>query len=223
MGAQDVVIKGPNGGIIICLGPSESFEELKKQLILRVDQVDDCFVGAQVVLDVGERRVLKKEMRELNNLLLERGLHLIRLISKGKTINISEEPDENQKTADEQTTDSLVIPFGQDKEAIVIRRTLRSGQTISFPGNVVILGDVNPGAEVIAGGNILVMGALRGLAHAGAMGEETAVVAAYRLNPTQIRIANHFTRPPDDDGFRGTSPEVAQMKDGKVVIEKFKV
>ncbi|NLO89255.1 MAG: septum site-determining protein MinC [Clostridia bacterium] len=105
---------------------------------------------------------------------------------------------------------------------ILIQRTLRSGQSIRYPGHVVILGDVNPGAEVVAGGNILVFGTLRGIAHAGAHGNTKAIVAAFKLNPTQVRIAGYITRAPDnaEDDCVFQHPEVARVYDGKVVIEK---
>jgi septum site-determining protein MinC len=88
---------------------------------------------------------------------------------------------------------------------------------------VVILGDVNPGAEVVAGGNILVLGTLRGVAHAGRYGDTDTVISAYRLNPTQIRISDHITRPPDGEAFRAMLPEIARIKDGEVVIEQLKI
>ncbi|TEB07317.1 Septum site-determining protein MinC [Pelotomaculum schinkii] len=115
-----------------------------------------------------------------------------------------------------QTDDNLV-----DENTILVQRTLRSGQSVRYSGNVVILGDVNPGAEVAATGNIIVMGALRGVVHAGANGDETAVVMAFRLNPTQLRIANHITRPPDNETVDMDLPEIARIKDGVVTIEAF--
>lgn len=115
-----------------------------------------------------------------------------------------------------QADDNLV-----DENTILVQRTLRSGQSVRYSGNVVILGDVNPGAEVAATGNIIVMGALRGVVHAGANGDETAVVMAFRLNPTQLRIANHITRPPDNETVDMDLPEIARIKDGVVTIEAF--
>ncbi|MBO8158784.1 MAG: septum site-determining protein MinC [Thermosyntropha sp.] len=109
------------------------------------------------------------------------------------------------------------------EETALIRRNLRSGQKCFARGNIVILGDVNPGAEVIAGGNIIVMGVLRGMAHAGAFGDENTVIAALRLNPTQLRIANHITRPPDGEVIIVNAPEIARIRAGKVVIEKLKI
>ncbi len=110
-----------------------------------------------------------------------------------------------------------------DENTILVQRTLRSGQSICHDGSVVVLGDVNPGAEVSATGNIIVMGALRGVVHAGAGGDEDAVVLAFRLQPTQLRIANHITRPPDNETVDANHPEMARIRDGIVTIEAFQI
>lgn len=105
---------------------------------------------------------------------------------------------------------------------LLVRRTLRSGQRVRFYGNVVVLGDVNPGAEVTAGGDIVVMGWLRGLAHAGAEGNDQAVVSAFRLNPTQLRIANYIGRAPDQgEAVLPDVPEIAEVRDGQLVIDRW--
>lgn len=111
--------------------------------------------------------------------------------------------------------------FPEDMSAVLVEHTLRSGQSISYPGHVVVLGDVHAGAEIVAGGNILVMGTLQGTAHAGAGGNEAAVVVAFRLRPAQLRIAQHITRPPDGQEFVPEEPEMARIKNGIVIIEKF--
>jgi septum site-determining protein MinC len=67
------------------------------------------------------------------------------------------------------------------------------------------------------------MGSLRGLAHAGVFGDEEAIITAYRLNPTQLRIATHITRPPDGERNEVDYPEVARIREGRVVIEKLKI
>lgn len=105
---------------------------------------------------------------------------------------------------------------------LLIKRTLRSGQNINYDGNVVVLGDVNPGAEIICSGHILIMGVLRGLVHAGATGDDTATVTALSLNPTQLRISSHITRPPDGGGsINAFLPETARIINNAVIIEKF--
>ncbi|MCL6610525.1 MAG: septum site-determining protein MinC [Peptococcaceae bacterium] len=108
-----------------------------------------------------------------------------------------------------------------DENTILIRRTLRSGQKFYYNGNVVVMGDVNPGAEVVATGNVIVMGQMRGMVHAGAEGDESATVMAFRLQPTQLRIANHITRPPDGEVADSSAPEIARIKNGVVTIENY--
>lgn len=76
-------------------------------------------------------------------------------------------------------------------ETKYINSSIRSGQVEEYSGSLVIMGDVNAGGEVIAGGNIAVVGALRGLAHAGANGNTKALITANYIDVTQIRIANH--------------------------------
>jgi len=79
------------------------------------------------------------------------------------------------------------------EKSIFHKGSLRGGMCIECEGSVVILGDVNPGGEIIAGGNIIVLGILKGLAHAGAYGDKDAYVAALSLQPVQLRIANIIT------------------------------
>ncbi len=75
-------------------------------------------------------------------------------------------------------------------ETKFVQNSLRSGQREEYPGSIVICGDVNAGAEIVAGGNIIILGALRGLAHAGANGNTMAIISANYIDVTQIRIAN---------------------------------
>ncbi len=105
---------------------------------------------------------------------------------------------------------------------LMIRRTLRSGQRVHFRGNVVVVGDVNPGAEITAAGDIVVMGWLRGVAHAGAYGNDRAMVSAFRLSPTQLRIAHLIARAPDDvDEQIPVVPEFAEVREGHLVIDQW--
>lgn len=109
---------------------------------------------------------------------------------------------------------------GKEGDTLWIKGPLRSGQRVEFDGNIVIKGDVNPGAEIVAGGNILVFGILRGMAQSGCYGDENATVSAFTLLPTQLRIGDHISCPPQGYcGLSGSGPETARLKQGKVVIE----
>lgn len=101
------------------------------------------------------------------------------------------------------------------------KKTIRSGQLLKSDGHLVVLGDVNPGAELEAVGNIMVMGTIKGIVHAGSKGDRDAVVVALNLSPTQLRIADIITRAPDDDSKTDLNPEVAYIKDGQIFIEEF--
>jgi len=100
---------------------------------------------------------------------------------------------------------------------VLLHRTLRSGQSIQEPGHVLVIGDVNPGAEITAGGDVVVWGKLRGMVHAGALGNNEAVVCALELRPTQLRIGSHIAMSPEETASTGTRPETASVIDGQIV------
>ncbi len=108
------------------------------------------------------------------------------------------------------------LPF---VEGILLRRTLRSGQVARHEGHVAVIGDVNAGAEIVAGGDVIVWGKVRGIIHAGAMGDENAVVCALHLAPTQLRIGPHIARAPEGHAVRPRAPEKASVRDGSIVVE----
>jgi septum site-determining protein MinC len=105
--------------------------------------------------------------------------------------------------------------------ALLLRETLRSGRSIWHEGHVIVLGDVNPGAEVIATGHVVVWGRLRGLVHAGAGGDATAIICALDLSPTQLRIADQIAVAPND--VHGPAiPEQASIREGQIVAEPWR-
>jgi septum site-determining protein MinC len=103
---------------------------------------------------------------------------------------------------------------------LIVHRHLRSGQKIEHGGDVLILGDVNRDAEVVAVGNIIVMGTLRGIAIAGALGDESAVVVAQKMEPQQIRIGKRIAITQEDERKSPGYPEVAKVEDGMIVLER---
>ena len=104
------------------------------------------------------------------------------------------------------------------EEMLVINRTVRGGEEISSKSSVLICGNVNPGAQIIAGGSIDIRGTCRGVVHAGAFGDTEAFVIADNLMPVQIRIADLIARSPDNMEKRDKA-ERAFIKDGQIVIE----
>ncbi len=107
---------------------------------------------------------------------------------------------------------------GTEHPALLVRGTVRSGRQVRHNGDVVVLGDVNPGGQIVAAGDVVVMGTLRGMVHAGATGDHAAVVAAFRLCPTQLRIASYVARPPEEPGGYPEYPELGLVCEGVVVV-----
>ena len=127
-----------------------------------------------------------------------------------------------------------VLPVGAEENTIntetlptlYINQTLRSGQTVSYEGNILIIGDAHPGSEIVATGDITVWGILGGIAHAGSQGNITSKVRALKLNAIQLRIAGLYARRNDTlnvpyvQKTNEFTPEEAQIEDGKIVIYK---
>ncbi len=104
--------------------------------------------------------------------------------------------------------------------SMIHKGTLRSGTSITYNGHVVIIGDINAGAEVVAGGNIICIGKALGLVHAGSGGDEKAFVMSLHLAPTQIRIARYVSGPANKN-YKGKGvPEIAKLIDEKIVLEE---
>lgn len=107
-------------------------------------------------------------------------------------------------------------------QALVVNQTLRSGQLVRSPNTVLVLGDVNSGAEVASNKDVIVLGTIRGVVHAGAEGNQDSIIFGVRINPTQIRIANHIAMAPDSKDSQSTEPEVAWVDSGHIVIDPFR-
>jgi len=140
-----------------------------------------------------------------------------------------EDPERESHTASVAVADTLLQVKDEDEPppidseesgtgGVLVKRTLRSGRTVTSRGHVVVLGDVNPGAEIIAGGDIVVWGRLRGTVHAGAHGDETSVVCALDMIPMQLRIAGHIALSPEDKR-RKPRPEMAVIRNNRIEVE----
>jgi len=109
---------------------------------------------------------------------------------------------------------------------LYLKQNLRSGQTMSFDGNIVLIGDANPGSEVIAKGDITIWGVIGGIAHAGARGNDFASIRALKINAIQLRISGFYARRPDSMNIpfiqrsNEFTPEVARVNNGEIAIHK---
>ncbi|MBZ0291695.1 MAG: septum site-determining protein MinC [Anaerolineae bacterium] len=220
-------IKGVKDGLLITLNPVEEWNRMTASLAAHLDEQSRFFAGARIIVDVGERPVPKAELASLKALLDRRGLVLWAVLSESVTTidaTIALDLRTDAGTAVPRPVDEQLDSFDSEEsgvEGVMIRRTLRSGRTVHSTGHVVIYGDVNPGAEVTAVGDIVVWGRLRGNAHAGVQGDETAVICALDMIPTQLRIADYIVTSPAEKRSK-LGPEVALVRDNQIIVETWK-
>ena len=205
---DSITIKGMADGMYIEVKGND-LDTLKVLLNEKIAKAGEFFKGGRLIEVRGDD--LSPENR-LELLLLLKYKYDFKVDIQG--VGISEA--DNVKV-DQIKANALEAEEGLSK---FVYGTLRSGQEIAFNGNIVVIGDVNPGAQLKAKGNIVVLGSLKGLAHAGIGGNTKAVVAAYSLLPTQLRIADLIVRPPEDD-MQYKYPEIARIVNGEVVIEPY--
>ncbi len=220
---RQMQIKGIKDGLLVTLGEGE-WTELEAALLTHVEDKAAFFQGARMALDVGNHVLHAAELGALRDRLSSKGISLWAVISSSpvteQTAQVLGLATRLSTPRPERTIRSLDTNL-EGESAIVVQRTLRSGFKVSHHGHVVVLGDVNPGAEVIADGNVIVWGRLRGVVHAGAGGDENAVVCALDMTPTQLRIAGLMAAPTKRPAFgRGKpEPEMAHIKNGQMVVE----
>ena len=208
----------------------------------------EFFKGARVALHVGSRKLVEADVRAARDLLArhdvvlwgilsddEETQHVITVLGLNAALpaaqpqreQIEPRPTESPSPIEPAALDEPLtsvqaepIEWEDPETGLVARRTLRSGQQLRHPGSIVVIGDVNPGAEVVAGGDVVVWGRLRGTVHAGATGNATALVCALDLAPTQLRIAQYVARSPEGRR-RKPLPEVARVYNGQIVAESW--
>lgn len=214
-----IQIKGIKEGLLITLGEGE-WPELEKALLEHINEQASFFQGAKVALDVGNHILHAVEMGGLRDRLSETGVSLWAILSNSPLTEKTAQVLGLATRLAAPKPDRVIKPSKPDMDgeaAIFIHRTLRSGFRVIYQGNVVVVGDVNPGAEIIAAGSVVVWGRLRGVVHAGAEGDEKALVCALDLAPMQLRIARLVAVPPKRKGK--PQPEIAHIINNQVVAD----
>lgn len=219
-----IAIKGVKDGLLISLSPTENWQSVTDHLASRIDDRMNFFAGAAITVELGTRPVPKYELSSLKALLERRGLSLSLVLSDSDTTRESalaldlKTASNNRSLATEKQETLPVDPEETGTWGVLVRRTLRSGRIVHSEGHVVVLGDVNPGAQVIAAGDIIVWGKLRGTVHAGADGDESAIVCALEMSPSQLRIAGYIVTSPAGKR-KHVAPEMALIRDNQIVVE----
>lgn len=189
-----VQIKGIRDGLLASFMEAP-WEEQTQALLTQIDERPAFFQGARLAMDIGPQALRVNDLVDLRDKLSERNIVLWAVVSEspateqtaqllGLATRISKPRPEEQRQFSTAASEDT---------ALFINKTLRSGTRIEYPGNVVIIGDVNPGAEIVAEGNVIVWGRVRGMIHAGSKGNRSAYICALDLSANQLRIADEIS------------------------------
>lgn len=212
MSEDKIKIKGENGELALDFPADMPFSEIMEELESKLDSGTGFFLRGTVVR-VPRNHFAKESLAAVQELFRTHGL-ICRPAKPEPAAPLPSLPREEQPAvAKTQEADTQEL-----QRMLVVDKTLRGGQAVETEGSVIVFGNVNPGAQITAGGSVDVRGTCRGVVHAGAAGDSTAFIIADHLMPTQIRIANYVARPPDDLEDSGKA-ERAYVKDGQIVIE----
>lgn len=230
-----IAIKGTRNGLLLTLEPETPFGELLNALANRLAEAPTFFRGASLAVDTSRRRLRTSERSQLEALLAH---YQMSVMSLEQVTSVHKEPESNITTLPiaptvplepasiaaqpTQPVEKVATPPNarEADNTLFLRRTVRSGQAIRHTSNIVVLGDVNPGAEIIAGGDIIVWGVLRGMVHAGYPDNEQALVCSLLLAPVQLRIAHLLSRPPEGAEAQ-PRPEVASIRQDQIIVESW--
>jgi len=211
--SQNIVsIKGTKNGLLILLNPEYQFETIKHELQEKLSASKGFFVGAKFSLHSPEKYT-KEEHYQLTKICCENGLIPLDDMENENNLN-------KARTQSDTSFRKGLLPEEINEKCILLRKNIRNGQRVQYDGHVVILGNVHRGAEIIAEGNIYVIGSLKGIAHAGSNGNTNAIIMAYSLQPTQLRIANFISRS-SKNFTKSPKPELAYLSGNQIIVEEY--
>jgi septum site-determining protein MinC len=207
---NSVIIKGNKYGIIVVLSPEVPFEDLKLLVAEKFRESSKFFENAKMAISFEGRKLTNEEQKDILDIIYQNtDMHIVCVMENDP------ETEEKFRMTLEQKLMELSNNTGQFYKGI-----LRSGASLEFETSVIIIGDVNHGARVVSKGNIIILGALKGTAFAGATGNTNSFVVALDMNPTQIRIADTIARSPDKpvkDEVK--EAKIAFLEEGNIYIE----
>ena len=214
--SQPVVLKSNRYGINLILDADMPFGQLEEAILEKFRESEKFFKNAKIAISFEGRRLSQEEE-----------FSILDMIAKNTSIQVICVVDQEEMR--EQMYKEKIDSYYQDvadNTGEFYKGTLRSGQVLKCDTSIVIIGDVNPGAKIIAKGNIVILGSLKGNAYAGAAGDESCFVTALDMDPVQIKIGNVIGRSADRGPWeairnrhRTMDPQIALVSKGNIMIE----
>lgn len=216
--ATPLQIKANRDGLLLVPHPLASFQSIMDYVDNRLKSSRDFFTRSRMTLDLRGRPLASDEIAALYRLLLNEAQVQLMEVVLTEEVTLTLEPrmvaPPRSRAAEPEPE---AYAFGEDA-AVIVRTTCRSGMRIESPADCVVLGDVNPGAEILAVGDVIVFGNLRGIAHAGALGDRGAKIWALSIEPSQIRIADLVAVPAKGDRRLAKRYEIAEIQRNRIEV-----
>jgi len=211
-----VRLKGVGKSLCVTIDPQASADELEIQIAQLLDGLKDQVLDSEVTLDAGSQDENADLVDRLGRFIIEHyGVRSVTRTSPRKNVpSIPMSTDERTRKRDLERG-----WHNHGSETLMMAGRVRSGQKVTANRHVVIMGDVNPGAEVIAGGDIIILGSLLGTAVAGQPDTETSIILALDFRPTQIQIAHYVAAGTAD--ARGKTIEFAHVENGTIIVDHY--
>lgn len=247
--SQHVVIKHNRYGIELILDSKISFEELLEVIVEKFQTSGNFFKDAKMAISFKGRKLSEEEMISIVNTIMENStIQIVSIIDNDSELEqrMKARMDEYNHSMKQQTnkivqqqpemTEEMYVQYAmaQNCNAEFYKGNLRSGQVLECAASVTLIGDVNPGAKIISDGNIVVLGALKGNAHAGVNGNDNCFIFALDMNPIQLQIGQYYAKSPDKEVVKkrlkpkkktdkeGYIPKIATAQEGTICIESMK-
>ncbi|GFN33628.1 putative septum site-determining protein MinC [Paenibacillus curdlanolyticus] len=200
---QHIIIKGVKEGLVFLLDDRCEFSALLDELQYKIEKTHQQLLTGPLIhvhVKLGNRITTEDEKEQIRSVLRQRGNLIVQSIQSEAELK--------------PQTD------GQGQQLKVMTGIIRSGQVVTHDGSLLLLGDLHPGGSIICTGDIYVMGNLAGMAHAGSEGNTDAIIAASLLRPTQLRIAEVISRPPEEWMTGDAAMEYAFLNEGVMQVDK---
>lgn len=222
MAGDAVSIKGTKHGLMIVLEPGQDYNSIKNNLITKMEKAGDFFRGSRFSFyNHDSIHLAPQQEEELKDICRQYGLILNPQLcpfiqEQGTGLHQSNPVVHSSDSPAEELKNQVV-----GEQAALVYHTLRSGQVISSKGHVVILGDINPGAEITAAGHVMTMGKCAGSVHAGCLGNTKAVIIARSFSPATLGIAGIIAPTTKRDNKKGLLLMARINEHGLVAVEDF--
>ncbi|OLP15656.1 septum site-determining protein MinC [Leptolyngbya sp. 'hensonii'] len=228
---QQIRFKSEDGQLLLLLPPEVDapeatanpvWNDIWLQINQRLNAGEKFWQPETIVHLIAHNRLLDaRQLQEIHDALAEAQLRLKRVSTSRRQTAVAAATagySVEQQSSGNHLSQSASEVGQALADPLYLQTTVRSGVEIRHPGSVIVVGDTNPGSSIVAEGDILVWGRLRGVAHAGAKGNSRCLIMALQMEPTQIRIAGFVARPPEPP--TEIFPEVAYVATDGIRLTK---